>query len=302
MTGGTLGWGGGGGGGSGGFGGGGGGGGAAYGGDGGGVNYGDYGGEGGSGGFGGGAGGPGNGAFAIPAYGIGGGGAGMGGAIFNHRGSLSLIDATATNNSAIGGSGTFSGSGLGAAIFNLNGRVTIDFSTLADNSVSGSNLSGNSVGPGDGTVYSLAYGNKIEDGSASNATLTIVGSMVVGTTASNVASYDDVVSLVVNGNPANTATLTYTDANLVGSTSGASTGTTPSTAAPNLGSLGNYGGPTPTRMPNPGSPAIDAASCRNAPLTDQRGVTRPQGVRCDIGAVERQAIEDTIFLDGFEGY
>jgi hypothetical protein len=71
---------------------------------------------------------------------------------------------------------------------------------------------------------------------------------------------------------------------------------------PNLGSLGNYGGPTQTKIANPGSPAIDAASCANAPATDQRGVTRPQGASCDIGAVERKAIEDTIFLEGFEGH
>ncbi len=187
------------------------------------------------------------------------------------------------------------------AIFNLNGRVTIQFSTLANNVVDGSNgIAG--FGTGDATIFSLAYGNKIEDGTASNATLTIQDSIITGTTASNGAGNNDVVSNVATGNQVNNTTLTFGDANLVGSSSGSSSGTVPLTTAPNLGSLGNYGGPTPTRMPNPGSPAIDTTTCTNAPLTDQRGVARPQGTSCDIGAVERQANEDTIFLDGFEGY
>jgi uncharacterized repeat protein (TIGR01451 family) len=36
-----------------------------------------------------------------------------------------------------------------------------------------------------------------------------------------------------------------------------------------------------------GSPAIDAGTNDGCPATDQRGVTRPQGPRCDIGAFER---------------
>jgi hypothetical protein len=51
---------------------------------------------------------------------------------------------------------------------------------------------------------------------------------------------------------------------------------------PQLGTLGNYGGPTPTVPLLPGSPAINAGS--NCPATDQRGFAR-SGV-CDIGAYE----------------
>jgi hypothetical protein len=56
---------------------------------------------------------------------------------------------------------------------------------------------------------------------------------------------------------------------------------------PVLGALANNGGPTQTLLPLVGSPLLDAippASC-GAPV-DQRGVTRPQGPGCDIGAVE----------------
>ena len=34
------------------------------------------------------------------------------------------------------------------------------------------------------------------------------------------------------------------------------------------------------------SPAIDAGNNANCPATDQRGVARPQGPTCDIGAYE----------------
>jgi hypothetical protein len=58
-----------------------------------------------------------------------------------------------------------------------------------------------------------------------------------------------------------------------------------------LGPLRNNGGPTLTHAPNAGSPAVDASSCTDhegAPLaTDQRGVGRPRGPACDVGAVER---------------
>jgi predicted outer membrane repeat protein len=57
---------------------------------------------------------------------------------------------------------------------------------------------------------------------------------------------------------------------------------------PKLGVLAlNAPGTTQTRALPPGSPAVDAVL--NAcpwPATDQRGVSRPQGVRCDIGAYE----------------
>jgi predicted outer membrane repeat protein len=56
-------------------------------------------------------------------------------------------------------------------------------------------------------------------------------------------------------------------------------------ADPLLGPLGHYGGFTQTMPLAPGSPAIDAADDA-FPATDQRGVTRPQGVLADIGAYE----------------
>jgi hypothetical protein len=57
---------------------------------------------------------------------------------------------------------------------------------------------------------------------------------------------------------------------------------------PMLNPLGDYGGPTLTYLPKPGSPAIDGVIGSNAPATDQRGFPRPVGAGYDIGAVEVQ--------------
>jgi len=62
-------------------------------------------------------------------------------------------------------------------------------------------------------------------------------------------------------------------------------------ADPLLGPLQDNGGPTPTMALGAGSVAIDAVPAGNlaCPATDQRGVFRPQGPSCDIGAFERYA-------------
>lgn len=55
-----------------------------------------------------------------------------------------------------------------------------------------------------------------------------------------------------------------------------------------LGPLADNGGPTRTHALLASSPAIDAGA--NCVATDQRGVSRPQGAGCDIGAFE---VDDT---------
>lgn len=54
---------------------------------------------------------------------------------------------------------------------------------------------------------------------------------------------------------------------------------------PKLGPLADNGGPTMTHALLAGSPAIDAGG-PDCPATDQRGLPRPQGAGCDIGAYE----------------
>jgi hypothetical protein len=57
-------------------------------------------------------------------------------------------------------------------------------------------------------------------------------------------------------------------------------------AGAGVGPLANNGGATPTHALLPGSPAINAGDDAQCPATDQRGVSRPQGAHCDIGAFE----------------
>ncbi|MEV8464292.1 MULTISPECIES: right-handed parallel beta-helix repeat-containing protein [Streptomyces] len=58
------------------------------------------------------------------------------------------------------------------------------------------------------------------------------------------------------------------------------------TRDPHLAPLGDNGGPTDTVALLPGSPALDGGA--DCPSTDQRGVPRPQGPACDIGAFEHR--------------
>jgi predicted outer membrane repeat protein len=63
-------------------------------------------------------------------------------------------------------------------------------------------------------------------------------------------------------------------------------GTNIITGDPKLGALGDYGGFTQTIPLLWGSSAIDKGNDEICPPTDQRGVARPQGAQCDIGAFE----------------
>jgi predicted outer membrane repeat protein len=56
---------------------------------------------------------------------------------------------------------------------------------------------------------------------------------------------------------------------------------------PLLGALGYYGGSTQTIPLLAGSSAIDTGNDAVCPATDQRGIARPQGAHCDIGAFEQ---------------
>ena len=59
--------------------------------------------------------------------------------------------------------------------------------------------------------------------------------------------------------------------------------------------LQDNGGPTKTIALQPASPAIDTAVLATCPPTDQRGVSRPQGAGCDVGAFELNAL--TVAID-----
>jgi len=220
-----------------------------------------------------------------------------------------MINVTATGNVARGGAPN--GSGLGAVLFNLNGMATIDFSTLAGNTLAGSNAAGDANGASDGSVYSLAYGNKIEDGSASSASLKINKSIIRATHVDAGNANDDVAVNVVNGAHTNTSSLAYVGQSLIThsyTTAGVvQSGSSPSTVDPGLGALSlstTWSFKLPVLPIGPDSPAYNAVNCLEANgsgtiLGDERNAPRPEagGTLCDIGAYEFDG--DYIFADGY---
>ncbi len=154
----------------------------------------------------------------------------------------------------ISGNSATSGVGVGGGIFNLSGghQVVLDQCTV----------SGNSAGTGGGFF-------SVNLGSTSLSTLLVYNTIIAGNTA---ASYADVAP------DSGAAPPTQEGVNLIGGN-------------PLLAPLANYGGPTPTLPPLPGSPAIDG--CTNGALfsIDQRGYPRIVGPFEDIGAVELQTAE-----------
>lgn len=72
---------------------------------------------------------------------------------------------------------------------------------------------------------------------------------------------------------------------------------------PNLGSLANNGGPTPTHALLANSRAIDAGDSASCLAADQRDVARPQGSRCDIGSFELEQVNKTFRSTGaYDGW
>jgi hypothetical protein len=249
----------------------------------------------------------------------GGGGGGLGGAIFNHRGALTLINSTLTANTAQGGQGGDAfgsisnkggggGSGLGAGVFNLNGTVTVNFSTIAANTVIagaggvgvGGQPNGSAGAAGGGALYNLAYGNRIETGGVSTATVTLRNSILANSTGGGDLVNDkrDSTTTPAIGAQVNTATVDYGGRNIVEMSAAISgtafTGALYSMADPQLGAL-----MTPACKPaalpiGATSPALNAAVCDAAVPTDAHGTLRPQGAGCDLGAYELSNLPPTI--------
>lgn len=116
--------------------------------------------------------------------------------------------------------------------------------------------------------------------------------VVTGSGVTNTAVLD---GFTVTGGNANASTVDATSTPSLsdsvvqgGCPAGSSTCTNIITADPRLGELGNWGGATKTVPLLPGSSAIDAGNDATCAATDQRGVPRPQGAHCDIGAYEGQ--------------
>ncbi|MGH7801374.1 MAG: autotransporter domain-containing protein [Thermodesulfobacteriota bacterium] len=207
---------------------------------------------------------------------------------------ITVTNSTISGNTAVEGGG----------IENLDGTVNITNSTISDNMATHSDGGGignfvsgtinmnnvtitnnNASGGGSGLFTSN------EPGSAVNISNTIIaqntGSDCEGTF--NSQGFNLIQTVPVN-------------CSIVGDLTGNIIGQDPL-----LGPLANNGGHTQTHALLLGSPAIDAGNPDppdgvppRCETTDQRGITRPQGPRCDIGAFEAQGAVPPI-NPGFTG-
>jgi CSLREA domain-containing protein len=198
-----------------------------------------------------------------------------GGGIAN-SGTLTVRNSTVAANRARGtfNSSLYDAEGAGAGIFDAGGTGSVEHTTI----------SGNIVGINNGiccTPIPDYYGTGAGLGEANGmgtSGISIRSSIISGNiheypgAADNDCGTPPPVSLGHNLDGDGTCLLT-------------GTGDLPSTD-PQLGPLADNGGPTLTFALPAGSPAIDAADGGACPAADQRGVSRPQGGGCDIGAFE----------------
>jgi hypothetical protein len=165
-------------------------------------------------------------------------------------------------------SGNTSSAWFGGALFHTDGVANLVHSTVTAN-----------VAPSFGNA-ALFVGTF----TAANATLNIVNSIVAENrdldgnpgTGCFVAPFGSGVVTLVSG-----GTNVFTDATC------AQVASDQVVVTAALGPLAANGGPTLTHALSIGSPALNAANPASCPATDQRGVARPRGPACDVGAVEQ---------------
>lgn len=239
-----------------------------------------------------------------------------GGGVLIVTGTVNLTDCLITGNSA-----TNSGNPDGGGVDNEGGAVTINRCSITNNTIinnvasngafyfgggvfsegtslaiTNSTITGNSCGPygnGGGLAYftavtltnSTVYGNSANNGGniyRAGSTLTFKNSIIAGGTLIGTGG----TGIDLNG----AAGLSSADFNLIQTTTGATiSGTTTHNitgVSPNLLTLANYGGSTPTLLPAPNSPVINVGDTALTTGTDQRNLTRFIGGQADIGAVE----------------
>jgi uncharacterized repeat protein (TIGR01451 family)/CSLREA domain-containing protein len=179
-------------------------------------------------------------------------------------GDLSLINTTVAGNSAESTVGMVQGGGILAALdptATEPSAVNILNSTIAGNSVGAAGIGGGLAiyNPTPGIVTTLLVKNTIVAGNSGPGGASDCGAVAMLTSDHNLSS---------------DASCMFTDAGSKQNTN------------PLLGTIANNGGETETMALQAGSPAIDAGSNEGCPAVDQRGVPRPQGSACDIGAFE----------------
>lgn len=203
-----------------------------------------------------------------------------GGGVYNRQGRMTLQNTTVADNSVLAEGGIWR-LALGGGIYNQEGIVVLQNSTVSHNRVWET-----TDAPRGGGVYNsggvvrvesstLAENNAMNGGGGiynADGTVTLRNSLVANNWSGGNCDGAAFTSLGHNLDSDDSC-------NLVGP------GDLPG-VDPVLGSLADNGGPTRTQALLPGSPAIDAGVTTACPPIDQRGVARPQGAACDMGAFE----------------
>jgi hypothetical protein len=211
----------------------------------------------------------------------------IGGGISSGDSTLMVTGSTISGNTAyLGGSG----------IANVGSTLTLTNSTVSGNTTTS--------GAGGGINNFGAYG-PYNAGTAILKNVTVANnSAPTGGGIANGGMLKLKNSLLADNSggsaPDCSGTLVSQGYNLLGSSAGCSgatdgvngdlVGSPASPVDPQLGPLQINGGATMTQALIGDSPAIDAGDPASCPAHDQRGVARPKGARCDIGAFEFEAI------------
>jgi CSLREA domain-containing protein len=219
-----------------------------------------------------------------------------GGGVRNAAGASStFINSTISGNTA-GGSGGGINNALGAASVFIN-------STISGNRA---NSSGGGLLGGTASFSNVTVTANTADADASG----MGGGGGIGGTTTTVTAKNSLIAANADASPAPStpipdcdATITSQGYNLIGRSTGCTItpgpgpgdkiGTAAAPFDPVLGQLRNNGGPTFTHAlltaspaRNAGSPSAPGGTGDACTHVDQRGVPRPQGGRCDIGAYE----------------
>jgi hypothetical protein len=225
------------------------------------------------------------------------GGGRSGGAIWNNRTPLTIRQSAFVNNRAtLGG---------GVATTNASSILRVENSTFSGNAAADG---GGGLYLGGGDENDLAHVTLTDNATDGNG-----GGVLIGDNATvrfrNVlaaGNRDDAATGSVLPDVATFGTALSEGHNLIGDGTGSSftdgehgdqVGTAAQPLDARLSSL-NDDGDTQTHPLQPDSPALDAGTCDglggNPISVDQRGVARPQGSACDIGAFEREATDTAI--------